>query len=53
MLRESGEFSFPPIFCIAYTIMNKYYTDEVVNIYIQSLLNIVQEKNRLITTKKG
>ena len=33
--------------------MNKYYPGKPVNIYIQSLINIVQENNRVITTKKG
>ena len=40
-------------FCITYTIMNKYYPGETVNIRIQSLRNIMQEKNRVITTNKG
>ena len=31
----------------------KYYPGKPVNIYVQSLINIIQEKNRLITTKKG
>ena len=34
-------------------IMNKYYPDEPVNIHIQSLINIMQEKNWVITIKKG
>ena len=33
--------------------MNKYYTGEPVNIHIQSLINIIQENNRVITPKKG
>ena len=33
--------------------MNKYYADEPVNTYIQSLINIMWDKNWLITTKKG
>ena len=33
--------------------MNEYYIGEPVNIHIQSLINIMQENNRLITTKKG
>ena len=33
--------------------MNKYYPDEMVNIHIQSLINIIQKNNWLITTKKG
>ena len=31
----------------------KYYPGEPVNIYIQSLINIIQENNWVITTKKG
>ena len=42
-----------PNFCITYTIMNKYFPGETVNILIQSLINIMQEKNWVITTKKG
>ena len=41
-----------PIFCITYTIMNIYHTGEAVNMNIQSLVNIMQEKNWVITTKK-
>ena len=33
-------------------ITKKYYPDEPVNIHIQSLINIIQEKNWVITTKK-
>ena len=51
-MRESGEFSLPPFFNITYTIVNRYYPDEPVNIHIQSLINITQEKNWGITTKK-
>ena len=42
-----------PIFCIIYTIMRKYYLDEPINIHIQSLINIFQENNWVITRKKG
>ena len=38
-------------FCIKNTIMS--YPDEPVNIHIQSLLNIMQKKNKVITIKKG
>ena len=31
----------------------KYCSDELVNIHIQSLINIIQKKNGAITTKKG
>ena len=34
-----------PNFCITYTIMKKYYPGELVNIHIQSLINIIQENN--------
>ena len=34
-------------------IINRYYPDEPVSIDIQSLINIIQEKNSVITTKKG
>ena len=33
--------------------MNKYYPGEAVNIHIQSLINIIQDNNLVITTKKG
>ena len=33
--------------------MKKYYPDEPVNIHIQSLINIIQDKNWVITTQKG
>ena len=42
-----------PIFYITYIITNIYYPGEPVNIHIQSLINIIQENNRVITTKKG
>ena len=42
-----------PDFCITYTTMKKYYPGEPVYIHIQSLINIIQEKNWVITTKKG
>ena len=52
-LRESGEFSLPPMFCITYTIMYKYYPGEPVNRHKQPLINIMQVNNWVITTKKG
>ena len=55
MLRESvesGEFSLPPIYCMEYTVMNKYYPGEPVNIYINSWINIIQENNSVINAKK-
>ena len=33
--------------------MNKYYPGEPINIHTQPLINITQEKNRVIATKKG
>ena len=36
-----------------YTIMKKIHSGEPVNIHIQSLINIIQENNWVITTKKG
>ena len=33
--------------------MNKYYPGEPINIHIQPLINIMQDNNRVITTKKG
>ena len=42
-----------PNFHITYTKMKKYYLGELVNIPIQSLINIFQEKNWVINTKKG
>ena len=52
MLRESGELLLP-LFFIAYTIMDRYYPGEPVKIYKQSLINIIQETNWVITAKKG
>ena len=51
-MRESVEFLLPPIFCITYIIANRYYPDGPVNIHIQQLINIIQDNNRVITTKK-
>ena len=42
-----------PVFCITYMTINIYYPGEPVNIHIQSLINIIQENNWVITTKKG
>ena len=33
--------------------MKKYYPYEPVNIHIQPLINIIQEENLIITTKRG
>ena len=42
-----------PVFCITYMTINRYYSGEPVNIHIQSLINIIQKNNWVITTKKG
>ena len=42
-----------PNYCITYMIMKKNYSGGPVNIYIKSLINIIQEKSWLITTKNG
>ena len=34
-------------------IINIYYLGKPINIHIQSLINMIQENNRVITTKKG
>ena len=39
--------------CTLYMITKKHYPGEPVNIHIQSLLKNIQEKNKVITTKKG
>ena len=41
-----------PIFHITYRMMKKYSAAESVYIHIQSLINIIQEDNLVITTKK-
>ena len=53
MLREFGEFSLPPNFHITYTTMkNIIQANKLIYIY-KSLINIIQENNWVITTKKG
>ena len=47
------EFSLPPIFSYNINDNEKYYPDEPVNIRIQLLINIIEENNCLIITKKG
>ena len=42
-----------PVFCITYMIMNIYYPGEPVNIHVQSLINIIQDNNWVITAKRG
>ena len=41
----------PPKYFVTYMIMKKYYPGEPVNINIQSLIDIIQQKNWLIATK--
>ena len=41
----------PPLFCIIYTIIKNNYPGEPFYINIQSLINIIQDNNRVITTK--
>ena len=52
-LEEYGEHLFSHIYCIKYTIMNKYYPGKPVNMNIQSRINIIQKKIWVITNKKG
>ena len=40
------------IFYITYMIIHIYYPGEPVNIHIQPLINMMQEKDWVITTKK-
>ena len=42
-----------PHFYITYMIINIYDPGGPVNIHIQSIINIIQENNLVITTKKG
>ena len=42
-----------PNFCVTYLITNKYYPGQPVNIHIQSIINIIQENNWVVTTKNG
>ena len=41
----------PSNFCIKYRTMKKNYVRKPVHIHIQSLINIIQEKNWVVTTK--
>ena len=52
MLRELENFCYPGFWNNIYD-HKKYYPGEPVNIHIQSLINIIQENNWEITTKKG
>ena len=46
-----GEFLLPPFFSYNIYDHQKYYSGEPVSIHIQSLINIIQDNNLLITTK--
>ena len=48
-----GEFSLPTIFLYNIYDHENYNPGEPVNIHIQSLIYIIQEKNWVNTTKKG
>ena len=51
-IERIGELSLPSFFGVVYTIMKKYYPGEPVNIHIKLLINIIQENNWLMITKK-
>ena len=38
---------------MTHIIMKRCYPDELVNIHVQSLINIIQANNRVTATKKG
>ena len=48
-----GGLSSPPNFWYNVYDLEKYYPGETVNIHMQPLINIIQDNNRGITTKKG
>ena len=52
-LRELENSSYPQFVRKIYTIIKKYYQGEPVNIHIRSSINIIQDKNWVITTKRG
>ena len=52
-VERIGELSLPPIFLYSIYDNEKYDPGKPFNIHIQLLIIIIQEKNRLITTKKG
>ena len=52
-IERIGIILISPVFCIIYTIMKKYSPSQPVNIHIQSLINMIQDNNWLITTKQG
>ena len=52
-MREVENYYYPLFFRITYTIIKKYYPGEPVNTHIQKLIIIIQEKNRVIITKRG
>ena len=52
MLRDLENFLLPQFFSYNIYDNQKYYPGETVNIHIRSLINIIQDKNWVITTKK-
>ena len=52
-VKRIGEFPLPPIFLHNIYEHERYYPVEPVNMHMQSFINIIQENNRVITTKKG
>ena len=46
------EFLLPPLFRITYKTTKIYYPGEPVNIHKQPLINIIQDNNKVINTKK-
>ena len=53
VLMVTGEFLLSPFLNIRYMIINRYNPGEPVKIHIQLLINIIQDNNRVITTKKN
>ena len=53
LLWENLEFFFTPDFSYNINDNEKYYPGEPVNMYMQPLMHMVQENNRVITTKNG
>ena len=52
-IERIGELLLPYIFLITYAIIKKYYSVEPISIHTRSLINIIQENNWVVTTKKG
>ena len=47
------EFSLPPIFCITYIIIKKYYPGELVNLRIRLLIILSRREIGSLPVKKG